>query len=241
MERRLSPRARRTFSPSASQLHRPLCSEEAKLYPHRERTHSRERREWVSPSIAGGMGIIVGKRGRARSKRSRILAERRKRGEVEWEGIVCRYAGGCRTHCTTRTWMEWLEWSGERSEGLAGDRPLILEVSAWQPHVVCQRGKPTLRQSDGVECEGRVEIGKMRKGIFFTVPWPMRTIRSMASTGTHSGSAVSGSRSTTFLPTMESIPDLGAQREGPDTFLNSKSLVPPRASRAELTCDWKST
>jgi hypothetical protein len=36
----------------------------------------------------------------------------------------------------------------------------------------------------------------------------MRTIRSMASTSTHSGSAMSGSHSTTFLPPMESIPDL---------------------------------
>ena len=36
----------------------------------------------------------------------------------------------------------------------------------------------------------------------------MRMIQSLASTSTHSGSAMSGSRSTAFLPPMENIPDL---------------------------------
>ena len=60
----------------------------------------------------------------------------------------------------------------------------------------------------------------------------MRTIRSMASTSTHSGSAMSGSRSTTFLPPMESIPDLSDLRSLSGSSAGSLSRQPSLRSRA---------
>jgi len=60
----------------------------------------------------------------------------------------------------------------------------------------------------------------------------MRTIRSMASTSTHSGSAVSGSRSTTFLPPMESIPDLSDFQSLSGSSVGSLSRQPSLRSRA---------
>ena len=60
----------------------------------------------------------------------------------------------------------------------------------------------------------------------------MRTIRSMASTSTHSGSAVSGSRSTTFLPPMESIPDFSDFQSFSGSSVGSLSRQPSLRSRA---------
>ena len=60
----------------------------------------------------------------------------------------------------------------------------------------------------------------------------MRTIRSMASTSTHSGSAVSGSRSTTFLPPMESIPDLSDFQSLSGSSAGSLSRQPSLRSHA---------
>ncbi|KAH9169356.1 hypothetical protein EDB89DRAFT_1479631 [Lactarius sanguifluus] len=60
----------------------------------------------------------------------------------------------------------------------------------------------------------------------------MRTIRSMASTSTRSGSVASGSRSTTFLPPMESIPDLSDFQSLSGSSAGSLSRQPSLRSRA---------
>jgi hypothetical protein len=60
----------------------------------------------------------------------------------------------------------------------------------------------------------------------------MRTIRSVASASTHSGSGVSGSRSTTFLPPMDSIPDLSDFQSLSGSSAGSLSRQPSLRSRA---------
>ncbi|KAF8270085.1 hypothetical protein EI94DRAFT_861064 [Lactarius quietus] len=60
----------------------------------------------------------------------------------------------------------------------------------------------------------------------------MRTIRSMASTSTRSGSVASGSRSTTFLPPVESIPDLSDFHSLSGSSAGSLSRQPSLRSRA---------
>ncbi|KAI9513417.1 hypothetical protein F5148DRAFT_4214 [Russula earlei] len=60
----------------------------------------------------------------------------------------------------------------------------------------------------------------------------MRTIRSMASTSTHSGSGVSGSRSTTFLPPADTIPDLSDFQSLSGSSAGSLSRQPSLRSRA---------
>src|SRR6266702_1680091 len=60
----------------------------------------------------------------------------------------------------------------------------------------------------------------------------MRTIRSMASASTHSGSVASGSRSTTFLPPMESIPDISDFESLSGSSAGSLSRQPSLRSRA---------
>ena len=60
----------------------------------------------------------------------------------------------------------------------------------------------------------------------------MRTIRLMTSTSTHSGSAMSGSRSTTFLPPMESMPDLPDLQSLSGSSVDSLSRQPSLRFRA---------
>jgi hypothetical protein len=60
----------------------------------------------------------------------------------------------------------------------------------------------------------------------------MRTIWSMASTSTRSSSAVSGSCSTTFLPPVESIPDLSDFQPLSGSSAGSSSRQPSLRSRA---------
>jgi len=60
----------------------------------------------------------------------------------------------------------------------------------------------------------------------------MCMIRSMKSTCTHSGSAVSGSHSTTFLPPMESIPDFSDFQSLSGSSTGSLSCQPLLCSRA---------
>jgi len=59
----------------------------------------------------------------------------------------------------------------------------------------------------------------------------MRTIRLMKSTSTHSGSAVSGSRSTTFLPPMECTPDFSGFQSLSRSSAGSLSRQPLLRSR----------
>ena len=60
----------------------------------------------------------------------------------------------------------------------------------------------------------------------------MRTIRSMASASTNSSSAVSGSRSTTFLPPMDTMPDLSDFQSLSGSSIGSLSRQPSLRSRA---------
>jgi len=60
----------------------------------------------------------------------------------------------------------------------------------------------------------------------------MRTICSMASTSTHSGSGVSGSCSTTFLPPMDTIPDLSDFQSLSGSSAGSLSRQPSLHSHA---------
>ncbi|KAH9993287.1 hypothetical protein BJV74DRAFT_884401 [Russula compacta] len=60
----------------------------------------------------------------------------------------------------------------------------------------------------------------------------MHTIRSMASTSTHSGSGVSGSRSTTFVPPMDTIPDLSDFQSLSGSSTGTLSRQPSLRSRA---------
>ncbi|KAH9968144.1 hypothetical protein BC827DRAFT_474712 [Russula dissimulans] len=60
----------------------------------------------------------------------------------------------------------------------------------------------------------------------------MRTIRSMASSSTHSGSGVSGSRSTIFVPPMDAIPDFSDFQSLSGSSTGSLSRQPSLRSRA---------
>jgi hypothetical protein len=77
-------------------------------------------------------------------------------------------------------------------------------------------------------CLGRslIVLSQFQIGPKHSRPAALRTTQSMASTSTRPGSAMSGSHSTTFLPSMESVPDLSDFRSLSGSSAGSLSRQP---------------